>query len=39
MEEAKPNLKAAMAAPNALKVLVKLNKKKELKAVDHSKVG
>ena len=38
MEEAERNLEAAMAAPDALQVLAELNKKKELKAVDHSKV-
>lgn len=38
MEEAERNLDAALAAPNALEVLAELNKKKELKAVDHSKV-
>lgn len=38
MEEAERNLQAAKAAPDALLVLAELNKKKELKAVDHSKV-
>ena len=38
MEEAERNLDSAMAAPDALEVLAELNKKKELKAVDHSKV-
>lgn len=38
MEEAERNLDAAMAAPDALTVLAELNKKKELKAVDHSKM-
>lgn len=38
MEEAERNLDAAMAAPDALQVLAELNKKKELKAVDHSTV-
>lgn len=38
MEEAERNLNAAMAAPDALQVLAELNKKKELKSVDHSKV-
>jgi hypothetical protein len=38
MEEAERNLDAAMAAPDALQVLAELNKKKELKSVDHSKV-
>lgn len=38
MEEAERNLDAAMAAPDALQVLAELNKKKELKAVDHAKV-
>ena len=38
MEEAERNLAAVTAAPDALEVLAELNKKKELKAVDHSKV-
>jgi hypothetical protein len=38
MEEAERDLQAAQAAPDALTVLAELNKKKELKAVDHSKV-
>jgi len=38
MEEAERNLDAANAAPDALEVLAELNKKKELKAVDHSKI-
>jgi hypothetical protein len=38
MEEAERNLDAAMAAPDALQVLAELNKKKELKAVNHSQV-
>ena len=38
MEEAERNLDAAMAAPDALQVLAELNKKKELKSVDHSAV-
>jgi ATP-dependent RNA helicase DDX46/PRP5 len=38
MEEAERNLTAAMATPDALQVLAELNKKKELKAVDHSTV-
>jgi len=38
MEEAERNLNAAMAAPDALQVLAELNKKKELKSVDHSRV-
>jgi hypothetical protein len=38
MEEAERNLQAAKAAPDALTVLAELNKKKELKAVDHSMV-
>lgn len=38
MEEAERNLNAAMAAPDALQVLAELNKKKELKSVDHSAV-
>jgi len=36
MEEAERNLDAAMAAPDALDVLAELNKKKELKSVNHS---
>jgi DEAD/DEAH box helicase len=38
MEEAERNLDAAMAAPDALQVLAEINKKKELKSVDHSTV-
>lgn len=38
MEEAERNYDAAMAAPDALQVLAELNKKKELKSVDHSKL-
>lgn len=38
MEEAERNLEAAKAAPDALLVLAELNKKKELKAVDHSEI-
>jgi len=38
MEEAERNLHALTAAPDALEVLAELNKKKELRAVDHSKV-
>jgi ATP-dependent RNA helicase DDX46/PRP5 len=38
MEEAERNLIAAKAKPDALVVLADLNKKKELKAVDHSKI-
>jgi hypothetical protein len=38
MEEAERNLEAAKAAPDALLVLAELNKKKELTAVDHSKI-
>ncbi|KAL3921665.1 MAG: hypothetical protein SGILL_002630 [Bacillariaceae sp.] len=38
MEEAERNLDAAMAAPDALQVLAELNKKKELKSVDHSSI-
>lgn len=38
MEEAERNLDAAMAAPDALTVLAEINKKKELKAVDHSQM-
>lgn len=37
-EEAERNLGAAMAEPDALEVLAELNKKKELKSVDHSKI-
>ena len=35
MEEAERNLDAEMTAPDALTVLAELNKKKELKAVNH----
>lgn len=38
MDEAERNLEAAMAAPDALQVLAELNKKKELKSVDHSEI-
>ena len=38
MEEAERNLDAAMAAPDALEVLAEINKKKELKGVDHSQI-
>jgi ATP-dependent RNA helicase DDX46/PRP5 len=38
MEEAERNLQTAKAAPDALTVLAELNKKKELKSVDHSKI-
>jgi DEAD/DEAH box helicase len=38
MEEAERNLDAAMATPDALEVLAELNKKKELKSVDHSQI-
>ena len=38
MEEAERNLDAAMAAPDALDIIAELNKKKELKAVDHAKI-
>jgi ATP-dependent RNA helicase DDX46/PRP5 len=38
MEEAERNLDAAKATPDALVVLAELNKKRELKAVDHSKI-
>lgn len=38
MEEAERTYDAATAAPDALTVLAELNKKKELTAVDHSKV-
>jgi ATP-dependent helicase YprA (DUF1998 family) len=38
MEEAERNLDAAQAAPDALEVIAELNKKKELKAADHSKI-
>lgn len=38
MEEAERNLDAATAEPDALTVLAELNKKKELKAVDHSTI-
>lgn len=38
IEEAEHNWQAAQATPDALDVLAELNKKKELKAVDHSKI-
>mmetsp|Transcript_21628 Transcript_21628/g.46767 ORF Transcript_21628/g.46767 Transcript_21628/m.46767 type:complete len:579 (+) Transcript_21628:452-2188(+) len=38
MEEAERNLAAVTAAPDALEVLAELNKKKELKAVDHGRI-
>jgi DEAD/DEAH box helicase len=38
MEEAERNFDAAMAVPDALEVLAELNKKKELKSVDHSQI-
>ena len=38
MEEAKRTLDVLNAEPDALQVLAELNKKKELKAVDHSKM-
>lgn len=38
MEEAERRLQAAKEAPDALQVLAELNKKKELKAVDHSTI-
>jgi hypothetical protein len=38
MEEAERYLEAAMATPDALDVLADLNKKKELKSVDHSQI-
>jgi len=38
MEEAERNLEVLTAAPDALEVLAELNKKKELKAVDHSQI-
>ena len=38
MEEAERNLGAAMAAPDALQVLAEINKKKELKNIDHSQI-
>jgi DEAD/DEAH box helicase len=38
MEEAERYLEAAMTAPDALDVLADLNKKKELKSVDHSQI-
>ena len=38
VEEAERNLDAAKATPDALVVLAELNKKKELKAVDHSTI-
>lgn len=38
MEEAERALEVLTAAPDALDVLAELNKKKELKAVDHSQI-
>ena len=38
MEEAERTLNALNATPDALQVLAELNKKKELKAVDHSSI-
>lgn len=38
MEEAERTLDVLTAAPDALEVLAELNKKKELKAVDHGKI-
>lgn len=38
MEEAERNFQLARAAPDALTIIAELNKKKELKAVDHSKI-
>jgi ATP-dependent RNA helicase DDX46/PRP5 len=38
MEEAERTLNALNAAPDALQVLAEINKKKELKAVDHSSI-
>eukprot|EP00986_Skeletonema_menzelii_P010090 scaffold4772_cov145-Skeletonema_menzelii.AAC.8 len=38
MEEAERNLAALTAAPDALEVLAELNKKKELRAVDHKTI-
>jgi hypothetical protein len=38
MEEAERNLDAAKAAPDALTVLAELNKKKEIRAVDHASI-
>jgi ATP-dependent RNA helicase DDX46/PRP5 len=38
MEEAERTLRALNAAPDALQVLAEINKKKELKAVDHSTI-
>ena len=38
MEEAERSLDVLTAAPDALEVLAELNKKKELKAVDHSQI-
>lgn len=38
MEEAERTLEVLTAAPDALEVLAELNKKKELKAVDHSTI-
>ncbi|KAL7451593.1 hypothetical protein ACHAWC_003420, partial [Mediolabrus comicus] len=38
MEEAERNLSALTAAPDALEVLAEMNKKKELRAVDHKSI-
>lgn len=38
MEEAERNLSALTAAPDALEVLAEMNKKKELRAVDHDTI-
>ena len=38
MEEAERNLAALTAAPDALEVLAEMNKKKELRAVDHNAI-
>jgi len=38
MEEAERNLAALTAAPDALEVLAEMNKKKELRAVDHASI-
>jgi len=38
MEEAERNLAALTAAPDALEVLAEMNKKKELRAVDHKSI-
>ena len=38
MEESERNLAALTAAPDALEVLAEMNKKKELRSVDHESI-